>query len=326
MPYLNFPSDWPTFVSKDRIADFIEHYASILKLNVSLDTELKHAAFDAKSKQWTLETTSSDGKTRTLHPKHIVLATGLASNQPSIPTFTDQDKFKGELYHSGKHNDASKIANIKNKKIVIVGSSTSAHDIAQDFVVCGAKDVTMIQRGPNNVVSTDFILKTIYAPLEEGLTIADADFQSKSTPNHVTLGMMPGLHAMMEAFDHELLEGLAKTEYVVSNGENGPTWFYNALTRAGGFYIDVGASRLIIDGKIKVKRSPGGIKQFTEDGLILTDGRKVEAHTVILATGWKNMGETVKSVIGEEAASRCGPVWGLDEEGEMRSVNIPLFD
>lgn len=51
MPYLNFPSDWPTFISKERIADFIEHYATILKLNVLLDTEVKHAEFDAKSKK-----------------------------------------------------------------------------------------------------------------------------------------------------------------------------------------------------------------------------------------------------------------------------------
>jgi cation diffusion facilitator CzcD-associated flavoprotein CzcO len=213
-----------------------------------------------KSKQWTLETTSSDDKTRTLHPKHVVLATGLNGSQPFIPAFTDQDKFKGKLYHAGKHNDASKVPNITNKKIVIVGSSTSAHDIAQDFVTCGAQDVTMIQRGPNDVVNTDFLLQAVGAPLEDGLTIADADFQSKGTPNHVTIGMMPGFHAMMAAFDHELLDGLAKTEYAVSNGENGPTWFYNVLTRAGGFYIDVGASQMIIDGKIKVKRCPEGTK------------------------------------------------------------------
>jgi hypothetical protein len=83
---------------------------------------------------------------------------------------------------------------------------------------------------------------------------------------------------------------------------------------------------MIIDGKIKVKRCPEGIKQFTDDGLVLADGRKIGADIVILATGWKMMGETIKSVIGDEAASRCGPVWGLDEEGEMRSVSMPFFD
>ena len=186
--------------------------------------------------------------------------------------------------------------------------------------------MTMVQRGPNNVVSTDFLLQTVGAPLEEGLTIADADFQSKGTPNHVTLGMMPGFHAMMAAFDCELLEGLAKTEYAVSSGENGPTWFYNALARAGGFYIDVGASQMIINGNIKLKRCPEGIKQFTDNGLVLADGRKAGAGIVILATGWKVMGETIKSLIGAEAAGRCGPVWGLDEEGEMRSVSMPFFD
>jgi cation diffusion facilitator CzcD-associated flavoprotein CzcO len=38
---------------------------------------------------------------------------------------------------------------------VIIGPGTSGHDIAQDFVNCGAKAVTMIQRGPLFVLSQE---------------------------------------------------------------------------------------------------------------------------------------------------------------------------
>lgn len=41
---------------------------------------------------------------------------------------------------------------------------------------------------------------------------------------------------------------------------------------------------MIIDGRIKVRRCSEGIKQFTADGLVLADGRKIEADIVILAT------------------------------------------
>ena len=32
------------------------------------------------------------------------------------------------------------------------------------------------------------------------------------------------------------------------------------------------------------------------------------------------MAETARSLLGDEIADRCGPVWGLDPEGELRGV------
>lgn len=223
MPFLEYPKDWPTFASKDRIADFLEHYARLLNLDVLQETEVRDPKFDPQSKLWTLETSSSDGKKRNLHPKHVILATGLHSAFPIIPTFTDQDKFEGELYHSGKHRDASQVPDIKNKKIVIVGAATTAHDIAQDFVTCGAQDVTMVQRGPEYVFSTDFTLKTICAPFEEGVTPEEESFRSKAVPNHLLLGIANSLKPVAEAIDRELLEGLAKTEFALNRGKMGRT-------------------------------------------------------------------------------------------------------
>jgi len=33
-PYLKFPDDWPVFISKDKLANWFESYASIMELNV----------------------------------------------------------------------------------------------------------------------------------------------------------------------------------------------------------------------------------------------------------------------------------------------------
>lgn len=68
-----------------------------------------------------------------LRPKHVIFATGLSGekNFPSqIPGMTE---FKGDrLCHSSEFPGAK--GNGKNKNAVVVGSSNSAHDIAQDFV------------------------------------------------------------------------------------------------------------------------------------------------------------------------------------------------
>src|SRR6266576_6714096 len=48
---------------------------------------------------------------------------------------------------------------------------------------------------------------------------------------------------------------------------------------------DVGASQMIIDGKIKLKND-AQISRFTEKGLEFDDGSTLDADTVVFATGW----------------------------------------
>jgi hypothetical protein len=93
------------------------------------------------------------------------------------------------------------------------------------------------------------------------------------------------------------------------------------FTRGGGYYIDVGCSRLIAEGKIKVHRSPDGIRGFKPHALVLADGTELEADIVVLATGYDNMRTTVRKVLGDQVADRCKDVWDLDDEGEMNAVS-----
>ena len=54
--------------------------------------------------------------------------------------------------------------------------------------------------------------------------------------------------------------------------------------RGGGYYLDVGASRLVIDGKIKLKND-SVIKRFTKTGFEFEDGSTVDADVILFATG-----------------------------------------
>lgn len=51
-----------------------------------------------------------------------------------------------------------------------------------------------------------------------------------------------------------------------------------------GYYIDVGASQLIIDGKIKVKPDVG-VAEIEEKGVRFTDGSYLDADMIVLCTG-----------------------------------------
>ena len=50
-------------------------------------------------------------------------------------------------------------------------------------------------------------------------------------------------------------------------------------------YIDTGASKLIADGKIKLK-TDSVIKSFTESSIVFENGTELAADVVVFATGW----------------------------------------
>jgi len=62
--------------------------------------------------------------------------------------FQDSKVFGGTVYHASQHQYATVTGNVKGKKVVVIGTGNSGHDIAQNFFENGA-DVTMLQRsGP----------------------------------------------------------------------------------------------------------------------------------------------------------------------------------
>ncbi len=126
LPYLPFPPNWPVFSPKDKIGDWLEMYVKVMELNYWASTTCKSAKYDEKKKEWAV-VVERDGKEITLKPKQLVLATGMSA-KPNLPKFPGMEKFKGEQHHSSKHPGPDAYA---GKKVVIVGSNNSAHDICR---------------------------------------------------------------------------------------------------------------------------------------------------------------------------------------------------
>jgi putative flavoprotein involved in K+ transport len=103
------------------------------------------------------------------------------------------------------------------------------------------------------------------------------------------------------------------------------------LRRGSGYYIDVGASALIADGRIKLK-SGVTIKRIMEDAVVLTDGTVLPADLIVYATGYGSMNGWAAQLISQEVADRVGKCWGLGSgttkdpgpwEGELRNMWKP---
>ncbi|KAI1822259.1 hypothetical protein F4861DRAFT_532356 [Xylaria intraflava] len=320
LPYIKFPQFWPVFTPKDKMADFLKQYAQMLELNVWTKTELTSSEWDNEKKQWTvvLKRTLGDGsiETRTFHPKHIIQATG-HSGKKNHPDFKGAANFKGDLLcHSSEFRGASK--DTKGRKAVIIGSCNSALDIAQDYYENGY-EVTIVQRSSTFVMSSKSVLELMLGSLyfEGGPPVEDADLLSWSLPNEVFKAVHVDINTCQQVADKELLDGLNKAGFKTDRGPMNAGLWFKYMQSGGGYYIDVGTSRLIIDGKIKVQHGRG-IDEILPHGVRLEDGTELEADEIICATGYQNMSTVTEAIFGAEVAGKVGYVWGLDEEGEPR--------
>ena len=316
LPYLPFPASWPVFSPKDKLADWLESYAATMELNVWTGTELRASDYDAALGRWSVSLTRPDGSTRVVHPRHLVMATGVSGTEPNIPEIAGADTFSGMLSHSQGFPHG---ADFSGRKAVVVGSCNSGHDIAQELYERGA-DVTMLQRSPTYVVSVASASVPMTGMYDESGPPTDvADLLGASFPFKAAPEMHRATTAAMAELDADMLATLEKAGFLLSSGIDGTGALGLFLQKGGGYYINVGTSELIAAGEIKIK-SGVEIDRFTESGLELSDGSALAADVVVLATGYRGMLDTTRRLLGTEVADRCGPVWGLDDEGELRGV------
>lgn len=322
MAYLPFPCNWPIFTPKDKLADWFESYASLMELNVWMKSTITSAEYSEESKTWTVKVERGDGTERVIKPKHVVFCTGHAG-EPKIPSFPGQSEFKGSVYHGSQHRDAAiNDGNVKGKRVVVVGTGNSGHDIAQNFYENGAQ-VQMLQRRGTYVISAKKGLFMLHEGMydEHSPPTEDVDIYGQSLPIPVQFALNVDLTERIKQAEKANHDGLTKAGFVIDYGSDGSGIYRKYVTRGGGYYIDVGASQLIIDGKIQVVQSPEGIQGFEPGALVLANGRKLDADIVVLATGYDNMRTTLRKAMGDKVADRCKDVWDLDEEGEINAVS-----
>ncbi|WP_088347585.1 MULTISPECIES: NAD(P)/FAD-dependent oxidoreductase [Rhodomicrobium] len=331
LPYLPFPANWPVFSPKDKIGDWLEMYTRVMELNYWASTTCKKASWDEAKKEWTV-VVERDGETVVLRSKQLVLATGM-SGKPNIPHFEGMERFKGDQHHSSQHPGPDAW---RGKRAVVIGSNNSAHDIAAALWENDV-DVTMVQRSTTHIVRSDTLmdigLSGLYSEkaVRNGVTTQKADMIFASIPYKIMHEFQIPLYEQMRELDAEFYAGLEKAGFMLDWGADGSGLFMKYLRRGSGYYIDVGASQLVIDGKIKLKAG-SDVREITEDAVILQDGTELKADLIVYATGYGPMNGWAAELISPEVAAKVGKCWGLGSdtpkdpgpwEGEQRNMWKP---
>ncbi|GAA4506456.1 NAD(P)/FAD-dependent oxidoreductase [Brevibacterium yomogidense] len=330
MPYIPFPDDWPVFAAKDQIGDWLEHYTALMDLDYWSGTECLGAEFDEADGTWRVRV-KRWGEDVELRPTHLVFALGV-SGYPHIPEFEGADTFAGEQWHSSAFSGEGDFA---GKNAVVIGSNNSAHDIAAALWEQDA-NVTMVQRSSTHISRSaslmDLALGDLYSEraLENGVTTEKADMLFASWPYRILPEVQIPVYEAMAEQDREFYQALTDAGFDLDFGEDGSGLFLKYLRRGSGYYIDVGASQLLIDGRVALAR--GQVARIEEDAVVLEDGTRLPADLIVYATGYGSMNAWLEDLVSPEVADRVGKVWGFGSdttrdpgpwEGELRNMWKP---
>ncbi|MCA1548644.1 NAD(P)-binding domain-containing protein [Bradyrhizobium sp. BRP19] len=313
LPYMPFPPNWPVYIPKDKLANWFEAYVDAMELNFWTGTEFEGGAYDEAKGHWTVTLRRADGSKRTMHPRHVIMATGV-SGIANIPDIATLDNFKGTLVHSSGYEDGE---NWTGKRAIVLGTGNSGHDIAQDLHSSGA-EVTLVQRSPTLVTNIEPSAQLAYATYNEG-TLEDNDLIAASMPTPLAKKTHVMLTEQSKQLDKELLDGLARVGFKLDFGEAGTGWQFKYLTRGGGYYFNVGCSNLIVEGKISLRQF-SDIESFNAEGARMEDGSIITADLVVLSTGYKPQEYLVRKLFGDGIADRVGPIWGFGDGFELRNM------
>jgi putative flavoprotein involved in K+ transport len=331
LPYIPFPAHWPVFTPKDKMGDWLEMYVKVMELSYWGGTECVSANFDEREKRWTVKLVR-DGKPMTLHPAQLVFASG-AYGPPKFIDLAGAAGFKGEILHSSQYSDSSKY---KGKKVVVIGAASSGHDVAVDLWEAGA-DVTMVQRSPTTVVRSETLMELafdIYSEeaVQNGIDVDKADLLAAAIPFALQPPRQKALYDKIRARDAGFYRKLEATGFLLDFGPDETGLMMKAYRTGSGYYVDVGASQLIIDGEIKIKAGVE-IEALTGNGIRFADGAEIAADAIIHSTGFQSMHEVVAKIVSREVADELGTCWGLGSgtrhdpgpwHGELRNMYKPV--
>jgi putative flavoprotein involved in K+ transport len=316
LPYVSFPTTYPEYLPKDKFGGWLETYAEHMEVPVWTSTTLLDGEYDADSRIWTLRI-DRDGDQRRLRTRHVVVATGGGiCATPNLPRIEGMENFRGVVLHSSQAGTAEELT---TTNALVFGTGTSAHDIATQLAEAGGH-VTMVQRSSTTIVSQK--TANLYLTIFEERPADEVDLIFNANSHSVTKDGFIAMTQIAADLDRELTDQLEAVGFRTNNGIDDAGYFWNFLERGGGYYIDVGTSEMIIDGRIGLVQA-ADIDRFDEKGLVLKDGRQVLADTAVFATGYGNQQAQVRELFGDSVADTIGEIWGFGPDGEIRNTWRP---
>jgi cation diffusion facilitator CzcD-associated flavoprotein CzcO len=269
--------DWSRrFGSQREIQCYLEDVADGfgLRPHLRLGAEVTSLTWQEDVGYWSVEL--SDG---TVHDFEVVVcATGQLS-RPKIPPLDGLERFRGAHFHSAEWDHGVGLA---GKRVAVVGSGASAVQIVPAIAPV-TEHVTVVQRSPSWIVPKyDWSTSMLERLLNRipGVARLRHDFMwwwfEKNYP--IVLRTADPVRKLFEA----------KARWIIRRHLGDPD-----LARAVTPTYPMGCNRILLSSqwyptlaRDDVDLVASGVESVTEDGLVMADGRRVNADVIVWCTGF----------------------------------------
>ncbi|MCX7997630.1 MAG: NAD(P)/FAD-dependent oxidoreductase [Leptospiraceae bacterium] len=251
LPLLPYPKEYPRYVPKDLLIQYMENYAKTFGIEPSFEEELLEAKRSTEG-LWQVKTNKEEYLV-----KNLIICTGY-NHTPNVPHWEGEDKFQGEILHSKSYRNATPF---KGKKVLIVGIGNTGGELAIDLIENGI-DTSICVRSPLRVVPRELF----------GVPMQVTAFLLSKLP----LGIADAISQFL----------LYITTYDLSEyGIQTPT--YGSVRQVAEMekipLVDIGTVKLIRERKLKVFPA---IRKFHEREIEFVNDQKAVCDTVLLCTGF----------------------------------------
>lgn len=252
LPGAPFPRAWGQFPTRDQYVDYLRAYAEGHRVRIRAGVEVDR--LDPVDGAWRVTTRQGE-----LTARHVVVATGLA-HTPVLPAWARDPALAGTVLHPDAYRNP---VPFRGQDVVVVGAGSSGLELAHDLATGGAGRVSLAVRTPPTI-------------LYRRVGGAPSDL-----PVPVFLHLPDRLvDRMLAALQRRVVGDL--TAYGLPPAPEGAI---TSLKRrgAGVAVVDPEVVDAIRDGLVTVVPAVSGLDA---DGVVLVDGQRVPADTVLVATGY----------------------------------------
>jgi dimethylaniline monooxygenase (N-oxide forming) len=277
------PHSYPEWPSGPQVHAYLLDYARghgldrLMRFKTSVVAMVRRS--DGKP-GWTLQLETADGGTSEDFD-FVAICTG-QFNEPQTLSLAGEAAFKahgGQILHSSGYNDASLAS---GRKVVVLGGSKSATDIAVNAVASGASEVTIVYREPvwripyfiGGLVNFKRIL---YIRAQEQM------FPSWGIGPPARLAHL--IAKPLVWANWRGLESLLKAQFKLGRCNMVPETRIEDGVNCSVPIATPGFFPMVADGRIKAIR--GSFDHYEADTIIMSNGERVQADIAVLAIGYK---------------------------------------
>jgi indole-3-pyruvate monooxygenase len=251
LPGLPFPSDYPTFPSRQQVVDYLDSYATRFSLAPRFGENVTSVRRSGDGYE-----VESNG--RLLRATNIVMATGY-NRTPLRPSWPGLSEYAGVVVHS---RDYRRGETFRGKRVLVIGMGNTGGEIGLDLLEHGARPSISV-RSPIIALPRDFLGRPtqITAIVTRGLPRKVRDFLGTCV-SRLVFGDLSG--------------------YGFGHPKYGPMTSIEVHRRIP--LLDVGMVARVKDGSMPLRPD---VTRFTPTGVVFADERVEDFDAVVMATGYR---------------------------------------